>query len=247
MSNRVVIVVGGAVAGLLAGVAVNWLGSVLPERSGFRQPTCRGCGRPLAWWEWSASVRVIVGVAGRRCRCWPGRELWVEIGLEALWAFLLVSWGPTWPVLAAGLFSAILILTIVTDVEHRLVLNVVTAPGLVLALLINTLMSPMDWWRWVGGAVVGYVVFWLAAGVGRRLFGEGALGGGDVKLAGMVGGMVGLPAIVGALFASVTAAGLYSAVMLLSRRGKVGHNFAYGPFLAAGGIVALVWGLVSGT
>ena len=214
MWHRVVMTVGCAAAGLLAGAVVNWLASVLPERSGLRRPSCRGCERTLAWWEWSAVARVAAGIAHRRCRCWPGRELAIEIGMAGLWAWLLASWGLDGPVLAAALFSAILVLAMVTDVEHRLILDVVTMPGLLLALLVNTLMSPVDWWRWVGGAAVGYGVFWLAAAVGRRLFGEGALGGGDVKLAALVGGMVGLPGIARALLVAITAAGLYSAGML---------------------------------
>mgnify|MGYP003377318714 CR=1 FL=1 len=76
--------------------------------------------------------------------------------------------------------------------------------------------------------------------LGRRLYGPGALGMGDVKLAALVAAVVGLPAAGTALLLGVLLAGGAAAVWLLSGRAGRGALLPYGTFLALGGLVVLV-------
>ena len=73
-----------------------------------------------------------------------------------------------------------------------------------------------------------------------RLYGPGALGMGDVKLAALVAAVVGLPAAAWALLLGVLLAGVVAAVGLASGRLGRGTVLPYGTFLALGGIVVLV-------
>ena len=92
------------------------------------------------------------------------------------------------------------------------------------------------------GAVVGFIFFFLAYLLGRRLFGPGALGFGDVTMATMMGAMLGFQRIFFALVLGILLAGLWGLIVLLSRRGSRRTYFAYGPFLALGGMVMIIWG-----
>ncbi|MFZ0545478.1 MAG: A24 family peptidase, partial [Candidatus Promineifilaceae bacterium] len=92
------------------------------------------------------------------------------------------------------------------------------------------------------GAVAGFVFFYFAYLFGRRMFGAGAFGFGDVTLAMTMGAMLGLHRVVFALVLGVLMGGLWSLVGLLTRRMHRFTYFAYGPFLATGGLLMLVWG-----
>lgn len=70
----------------------------------------------------------------------------------------------------------------------------------------------------------------------------GGMGGGDVKLAILLGAIAGVPAVFGALFVAVLGGAGAAAMLLVLRRGAPGSAIPYGPFLAAGGVLALLSG-----
>jgi leader peptidase (prepilin peptidase)/N-methyltransferase len=238
------LVIAAGVFGVVAGVVVNWLATTLPAAVRARPAVCQGCQRPLMWWEWLSLARAAAPRRLQGCDCGAGvRQLAVEVCL-GLWFATLVVWrGMSWQVIVVAIFSAILALVIVTDLEHRRILDAVTYPGAVLAMVSNTLLAPRTWWQWLAGAAVGYGIFWIAGLVGRRLFGQGALGGGDVKLAGMIGAMVGILGIWQALVFGSLAACVYCGVTLVTKRVGRGERFPFGPFMVLGTVVSLVWWL----
>jgi len=69
---------------------------------------------------------------------------------------------------------------------------------------------------------------------------KGGLGMGDVKLAGMLGFLLGAK-VIGALAVGVIAGGLWSTALLLTRRAGLRSTLAYGPFLCLGGAVAILF------
>jgi leader peptidase (prepilin peptidase)/N-methyltransferase len=92
------------------------------------------------------------------------------------------------------------------------------------------------------GAGVGFGVFFALYWLGRRLFGPGALGFGDVMLSAMMGAMLGFPYIVFALVIGILLGGAISLLLILVRRLSMQSYVAYGPFLAMAGIITVVWG-----
>jgi leader peptidase (prepilin peptidase)/N-methyltransferase len=67
------------------------------------------------------------------------------------------------------------------------------------------------------------------------------MGMGDVKLAGMIGLATGFPGIVVAVYAAILCGGLAAAFLLVSRRKGRRDPIPFGPFLAWGAVVALIW------
>ena len=114
------------------------------------------------------------------------------------------------------LYAAFLLAVLVIDLEHRLVLNVMLAPAALLALVASLLPGGLSPEQAVLGGIVAFAGFFVLAFVGR-----GALGYGDVKLAGVIGLMVGYPAVIGALFAGVLLGG---ARRHRTHRGSQGHT-----------------------
>lgn len=136
-----------------------------------------------------------------------------------------------------ALFLVPLVVVSITDFEARIIPNRVVYPFLVLALLLS--------WAWpdrgAPEAVIGMVV-----GFGFILFpfllsrGHG-IAAGDVKLAGLVGASAGWPAVIVGLLVGVVAGGIAALAVGLRARSR-SAAFAYGPYLAFGGAVALLFG-----
>jgi leader peptidase (prepilin peptidase)/N-methyltransferase len=166
----------------------------------------------------------------------------VELGSAFLFAVLPLLISPTLDLVVYSIFIAILLLIIVIDLEHRLVLHVVTFPSMAAALVASFVLSDTGPWLALAGGLVGFLFFFLAYLLGQRLFGPGALGFGDVTLATMMGMMLGFHRIFFALVLGILLAGLWSLLGLLSGKMSRRAHFAYGPFLAVAGIVTIIWG-----
>jgi leader peptidase (prepilin peptidase)/N-methyltransferase len=168
--------------------------------------------------------------------------LLVELLTPLLFALLPLLVSETADLFFGALYIAILILVIVIDIEHRLILHVVTIPSTVLAIVGSYFISSNAPLMAVAGAVFGFVVFFAFYWFGQRLFGPGALGFGDVTLAMTMGAMLGFPYIVFALIIGILLGGLITFLLILSGRLSLRSSVAYGPFLALAGIITVVWG-----
>lgn len=134
---------------------------------------------------------------------------------------------------AAG--CLVLVAITVTDVERRIIPNRIVLPALVAALVVQTARDPsLEWVLAALGAGGVFLVMALAYPAG--------LGMGDVKLAAFMGAWLGV-AVVPALFLGSLLA-LVPAVVILVRHGSAGRKMGvpFGPFLAAGGLIALFAG-----
>jgi leader peptidase (prepilin peptidase) / N-methyltransferase len=233
-----------ALLGLLVGAVANQLGADLAARRKPTRPHCPYCGRARPWWAW----RGVTALLWRRGTCQscdarlkPLRPL-VELGLAVAYAYLWLAFGLEIRLPIYAVYLAILALILVTDIERRLILNVVTYPAIALAALAALVTPSMTWWSALLGGAIGFAFFFVAALVGNALFGSGAMGGGDVKLAALVGLMVGFPLIVEALLVTLISGALVSVLLLVTRLRKLRDPIPYGPFLVAGAVVALLWG-----
>lgn len=132
-----------------------------------------------------------------------------------------------WAILAT---QAWFFLTIaVIDLEHRLVLNRMLLAALPIALLYNVLQHGPNLASTLLGGLAGFGFFLLLA-----LLAPGAMGMGDVKLAGFIGLITGLSGVVAALFLGILAGGLAGLVVLIRNRFRRGSTLAYAPYLVVG-------------
>jgi len=232
------------VLGVLVGGVVNQLGSDLPRQGTPTEPHCPYCGRRRPWWQW---LGVLAYLAARhRCRSCGApirlRRPLTEIGLGVLYAYLWMALGPSLELLFYGLYGAILALIVIIDLEHHLILNVVTYPAIALGLVGSFFVPDVTWRSALIGGGIGLVFFFLVAWVGEALFGAGALGGGDVKLAALIGVVTGYPLVIEAIVLTILIGAAVSLVLLITGIRSLRDHVPYGPFLVAGGMIALLWG-----
>ncbi len=117
----------------------------------------------------------------------------------------------------------------VIDFEHRLVLNRMLLFAAPLVLLGNILMGTPSLTSTLLGGVAGFGFFLLLA-----LLAPGAMGMGDVKLAGFIGLITGLSGVMVALFLGILVGGIAGIVVLVRNRFRRGKTLAYAPYLVLG-------------
>lgn len=159
----------------------------------------------------------------------------IEI-LNAL-AFLLVyfKWGISLFNASGWLLTCILIACAAIDWDKGIIPNRITYPGIILGLSLSYLTVGLPS-AFLGALLFGGI-FFLAAIISR-----GGMGGGDVKLALLIGAFTGLQGAALAFILTSLIGGVWAVYLLLSRKAGRKTAIRFGPFLAIGGWLAFVYG-----
>jgi leader peptidase (prepilin peptidase)/N-methyltransferase len=234
-----------SVIGLAFGSFLNVVIYRLPRRQSLVWPgsACPSCGKAIRWYD---NVPLIGWVAlGGRCRdC--GAPISVRYPIvEAITAaaFLICFWviGPQWLLLSRLLFVAMLIALFAIDLEHQLLPDRITLPGIVVGLLLSIWLPPGLRDAFLGLLLGGGVLFALGETYFRFRGIEG-MGFGDVKMLAMVGAFLGWKLVIVTFVLSSLVGGLFAMVLLLSRRTTLTSALPFGTFLAMGAFIASLWG-----
>ena len=211
--------------------------------------SCPGCGGAIAV-RHNVPLLGYALLRGRCARCGAGISPRYPL-VEAAGAVLavLVVWvlGPTWQAAAALPLAWTLLALSVIDLERQQLPDALTLPllwgGLLLSLIrIDGGVVFTDVGSSVLGAAAGYLVLWAVFQAFRLVTGKEGMGYGDFKLLAALGAWLGwqsLPAII-LLSATTGAVAGIAGVLLLGRSRHV--PIPFGPFLAAAGLVTLLWG-----
>jgi leader peptidase (prepilin peptidase)/N-methyltransferase len=198
---------------------------------------CMSCEAPIRWYD-NVPLLSYALLRGRCRRCGiriPPRDLAIELATALLLVGCVLAFGLTTKAAAAGIACAALVVVTATDLERRIVPNRIVLPAAVAVLALQTVSHPSP--EWAIGAVGAAGFLFLAA-----LAYPGGMGMGDVKLALLIGALLGVTTPVGLMLGLLLA--LIPSVVLFARHGagarKLGIPFA--PFLAAGAVVALFAG-----
>ena len=204
---------------------------------------CPHCGRGLAWFE---NVPLLsYAVLRGRCRTCSGvisvRYPTVEALTAAMFALGWWYYGPGTLLAARLLFGCALIVLFAIDLEHQLLPNAITLPGIIVGFLFSLAVEP-GWMASLIGIVVGGGVLYLIAEAYYRLRHEEGLGMGDVKMLAMIGAFLGWKlTLVALMFASVSGS-IIGIGLIAARRGSMSHALPFGTFLAIGAAVSATLG-----
>ena len=231
--------------GLVVGSFLNVCIYRLPRGESIAYPAshCTACGCTLSWYD---NLPVVGWLALRgRCRTCGESISWmypaVELATPAL--FLLQHGHLGWqPLLAVRLvFTCAMIVLFVVDIQHRILPNVITLPGVGVGLAASLALEP-GWRDALIGVVIGAGLLLLIAESYYRIRGEEGLGMGDVKMLAMIGAFLGWQLmLVTLLFASVVGS-LVGIAMIALRGGDTRYGLPLGTFLALASISATMVG-----
>ncbi|MEZ5576151.1 MAG: A24 family peptidase [Candidatus Competibacteraceae bacterium] len=156
----------------------------------------------------------------------------------------VVAWkfGFGWPVLAVLLFTWTLLAASIIDLHHQLLPDDLTLPLLWLGLLAALFGLGTDLRSAVIGAMAGYLSLWLVYQGFRLLTGKEGMGHGDFKLLAALGAWTGWQYLITIVLLSSLVGAICGLALILLRGRARGAPLPFGPFLAAAGWIALLWG-----
>jgi len=230
-----------AAMGAAMGSFLNLCVDRLPRGESLLRPAsrCDACGVRLRWFH-MVPVASYLALRGRCAACHariPPRALAMEASCAGLLGYLGYTRGVDAASLAIALYILVFVLIAFIDLEHGVIPNKVVYPAAVAALGLSVLLPDVGLLRAAIGGAAGFAAM-LVVYVAAR----GGMGGGDVKLAGLVGLCVGAPLLAPALLIAVISGGAFALLLLaLGRRGRR-DTIPFGPFLVAGALAALLWG-----
>ncbi len=227
------------VPGLAVGSFLSVVASRVPLRLSVAHPgsACMSCGTPIAWYDKVPLLSFLV--LGGRCRQCETRIPWRDPAVELASALLItacvVVFGLTGAAAVAALSCGALVVVTATDLEHRIVPNRVVLPAAAAVLALHTAVSPSAEWSLAALGAAG-ALFLVALAY------PGGLGMGDVKLALLIGAMLGRTAPLALMLGTLLA--LVPSLVLLARHGSRARKLAipFAPFLALGSVIALFAG-----
>jgi leader peptidase (prepilin peptidase)/N-methyltransferase len=204
---------------------------------------CRQCGYSLRWFD---NIPVVSWLLLRgRCRKCGIRVSWqypvVELVTGAL--FVLVVWlTPVGPLLASRLLLVcILIALFGIDLEHQILPNSITLPGIVIGLILSVIAPPGIKDALIGVLVGGGILYAIAGAyyLWRR---EEGMGMGDIKMLAMLGAFLGWKAVLVTVILASFSGAIVGLAMMAVQRGNMKYALPFGTFLAIGAVVAMFVG-----
>ena len=225
--------------GLALGSFLNVVAARVPLRRSLVRPgsACMSCGHEIAWYD-NVPLFSFAALRGRCRACGvriPLRYPGVELSSALLAAACVWKFGLHPEALVAAFFCLALVTVSATDLEHHLIPNRIVLPAAAVVLVAQTAVKPSPEWAI---AAAGAAAFLLAAALAY----PAGMGMGDVKLALLLGAMLGRTVPIALLLGMVSA--LVPGIVLLARHGGRARKMGIplGPFLALGAVVALFAG-----
>ncbi|MEW6718560.1 MAG: A24 family peptidase [Chloroflexota bacterium] len=236
--------------GWLAGSAVNYFADVLPAHRRLVQPFCAKCQVAVAW------THLIWPGGCPHCHAAKGLRYWlVQIGGLAVIGYLWYFPNPKLGFVLGLVWCLYFGVLAVIDMEHHLILHPTSWFGAAIGLATGFGLHGL--WPTLLGGAVGYGIM-LGLYMTGKLFmrlvsrrstvdAQGvALGYGDVNLSGVIGLLLGWPAVIGGLVIGLLLSGMVSFIVLavsviLRRYRAFQHSLPLGPFLISGALILFFW------
>jgi leader peptidase (prepilin peptidase)/N-methyltransferase len=227
--------------GLCIGSFLNVVIARLPEGKSlvFPPSSCPRCGHLIAWFD---NVPVLSWLLLRgRCRSCRESISWRYPAGEALTGALFVAaflrFRISADLVVALIFLCALVAITGIDLDRQVIPDVITLPGIAVGFVLNLATQRIPWLDSLLGILVGGGIFFVII-----LISPSGMGGGDLKLGAMMGAFLGWKLGLLAILLGVLSGGLVAVCLLaLGRKGRK-DAVPFGPFLALGGALSMLWG-----
>jgi len=206
--------------------------------------SCPGCGARIRGYQ-NIPILSWLLLRGRCASCKVSISLrypFVEafsgfLFAQVFWAFGISLMTPVY-----WLFVASLVVITFIDLDHQIIPDVISLPGIVVGFLCSFFIPWLPWVDSLLGILLGggilLAIAWLYEVLAKR---EG-MGGGDIKLLGMIGAFLGWKAIFPVVFFASVAGTLIGVPLMLAKRKDSRFALPFGPFLAGAAVIYLFWG-----
>ena len=176
------------------------------------EPGCAACGA-----RWSRFPALII-----------------QLIVAVLFVLLYRQFGTSARLAISCVETALLVAVALIDAQQRLIPTLLVGPSILFAVLASPAWPNLGPVQSVLGGAIGFGMFFALALFARLAFGEGALGGGDVMLAALIGTKCGYPLLILALAVGALLGGAGAMIAVVLNRSALGTAIPYGPYLVGG-------------
>jgi len=205
---------------------------------------CPHCGYQIRWYDNIPLVSYLL-LRGKCRGCGTRISLQyplVELLNGLLTLSLFVRFGPSLSFLALFLFCSSLVVITFIDIEHQIIPDEISLPGIVIGFAFSFFLPWQSWLNSLFGILLGGGSLLLVAYGYQWLTGKEGMGGGDIKLLAMMGAFLGWKSISFIIFASSLVGSVVGISMMLVQKKDSKLAIPFGPYLALGSIIYIFYG-----
>jgi leader peptidase (prepilin peptidase)/N-methyltransferase len=205
---------------------------------------CPACGSAIRWYQ-NVPILSYLLLRGKCAACGvriSASYPLVEALTGALFVLVFLCFGLHGATLVYWLFAAALVAITFIDLDHQIIPDVISLPGIVVGFLCSFAVPWISWTDSLLGILAGGGSLYLVAVGYELLTRKEGMGGGDIKLLAMIGAFLGWKAVLPIVFISSLMGSLVGVPVMLITKADSKLAIPFGPFLAAAALFYLFWG-----
>ncbi|PKN17110.1 MAG: prepilin peptidase [Deltaproteobacteria bacterium HGW-Deltaproteobacteria-6] len=205
---------------------------------------CPACHHPIRFYD---NIPIISFILLRaRCRDCGEKISWrypmVELITGLLALLLFMKYGLTLIFLVYFIFTAVLIIISFIDLDHQIIPDILSLPGIPVFFILAVFVVKVPWMEAAIGLLVGGGVLFTIAFVYELITKREGMGGGDIKLLGMIGGFLGWKSLIFILLVSSLLGAVVGIAVMVIKKQDMKYAVPFGPFLSAAAVAYLFFG-----
>lgn len=218
----------------------------IPAKESIVRPLsqCPHCHHPIRFFDNIPIVSFLLLRA--KCRDCGGKISWryplVELITAVMALLLFMRFGLTLNVLVFFIFTAVLIVITFIDIDHQIIPDVLSLPGIPIFFLAAIFIVKIPWLEALIGLLIGGGVLFAIAFVYEMITKREGMGGGDIKLLAMIGGFLGWKSLIFVLLFSSFAGAIIGVAAMIIKKQDTKYAVPFGPFLSAAAVAYIFWG-----
>jgi leader peptidase (prepilin peptidase)/N-methyltransferase len=181
-----------------------------------------------------------------KCRDCGGKISWryplVELITALLALLLFLKFSLTLSFLIFFIFTAVLIVIAFIDLDHQIIPDILTLPGIPIFCLAAIFLLKIPWLECLLGLLIGGGILFTIAFVYELISKREGMGGGDIKLLAMIGGFFGWKSLIFILLFSSFSGAIVGITAMIIKKQDMKYAVPFGPFLSAAAVAYLFWG-----
>jgi leader peptidase (prepilin peptidase)/N-methyltransferase len=228
----------------------------IPREESIVKPAsrCTSCGTPIRFYD-NIPILSYIMLLGKCRYCKTKlsvRYPLIEFLNAILYVIVVKVFGPAspWIIAAYFVFVSSLIVIFFIDLDHQIIPNGITLPGIPIAVVLGATILPDPFARYdllgFKASIIGFLAgggfFYSVAFLGKVMLKKDAMGGGDIKMMAMVGGLLGWKAVILTTFLGSLLGSVIGVTLILLKGKERGSKIPFGPYLALGALISLLWG-----
>jgi len=166
----------------------------------------------------------------------------VELLSGLIYLIIYLAYGLSVQTLIYIILSSALIIIAFIDLNQQIVPDVISLPGIVIGFIVSFFVPYISFINSGLGILVGGGIILIIGMAGSVIFKKEAMGGGDVKLAAMIGAFLGWRYIIISLFLGFFLGALAGIILIMSKIKSREDTVPFGPFIVLGSYITLLCG-----